>query len=506
MNIKIGNFGPISSGEINLKPLTILIGPNYSGKSYLAMLVNSIFKLQLNSNDLARNLGREYNINVSDSKGNSSMRLAELKSQIGNLKSNETIKLSDPIIEDFYDMIFDYIYNVNLKEKLNYSFGSSLDELTQIGKDGFEIELNSNSVHVSITRRKNNLRVINKRKMNVSFQIRYDESSITAARFFHKVDEDGKKLYTLIYNEGAIKTEGETTSKASRFNFLFYAIIFILVLELENNYPSISCHYLPAARSNLVQGYKPLLSNMAKDHQLSVINPSKKNEIPFFSGVVIDFISAINDFKIEKGHFDALIKQIERGLIHGEIITEDLEKSANRQIYYKYLGQNIPLHRASSAISELAPIILYIKYILKIGDILIIEEPEAHLHPENQRILAKFLVRLIRKGVILIITTHSDYLLKQINAFILLSKISPEKRFKKYKYAKNDYITPEEVATYSFISDKKNGYKIENVEINWDEGISQKEFIKIYKLLYDESVKLQRDLNEIKENGAMHGD
>ena len=97
-------------------------------------------------------------------------------------------------------------------------------------------------------------------------------------------------------------------------------------------------------------------------------------------------------------------------------------------------------------------------------------------------------------------------LLKQINTFILLSKISPEKRVKRYKYAKNDYINPEEVAAYSFTQDKKIGYKIENVEINGEDGISQKEFIKIYKLLYDESVKLQRDLNELKENGSIHDD
>ncbi len=402
-------------------------------------------------------------------------------------------------------MIFDYIYNLDLKEKLSRSFGSPLSELTQIGKDGFEIEINSDSVQVSILSRRNNIRVLNKTKLNVSFQIYNDESSIAAARF-SKVEEDGRKLYTLVYNELMMKSNTEPMSKQIRFNYLFYAIIFVLANELKDNFSSASCYYLPAARSNLVQGYKTLLSNMAKDLQLSTINPSNKIEIPSFSGVVIDFISTMNDFKIEKGHFDALIKQMEKDLIHGEIVTEDLEKSANRQIYYKYQGHNIPLHRASSAISELAPVILYIKYILKTGDVLIIEEPEAHLHPENQRILAKFLARLIRKGVFLIITTHSDYLLKQINTFILLSKISPEKRVKRYKYAKNDYINPEEVAAYSFTQDKKIGYKIENVEINGEDGISQKEFIKIYKLLYDESVKLQRDLNELKENGSIHDD
>ncbi len=469
------------------------------------MLVNSIFKSRMDHGNLAMSLKQRYENATSDGKGNLSLQFIELKSQTDNLKNNKSVKLSDKIIDELSYLIYDYLYNETLREKLSYSFGSSLDELAQIGKNGFEIEIKSDWLNISLSRGRNGLNVLSKMKLDVSIEIILDESSLSLARFQGMVGEDGKKLYKLIYNEKMLKSNTESVSKEKRFNYLFYAIIFILALELEKNFPLTSCYYLPAARSNLVQGYKPLLSEMAKNLQLSVINPSDNIEIPSFSGGVIDFISTMNDFKIEKGHFDALIKQMEKDLIHGEIVTEDLEKTANRQIYYKYQGQNIPLHRASSAISELAPLILYIKYILKIGDTLIIEEPEAHLHPENQRILAKFLVRLIRKGVFLIITTHSDYLLKQLNTFISLSKISPEKRVKKYKYAKSDYLNPTEVAAYSFTRDKKTGYRIESVEINDEEGISQKEFIKIYKILYDESVKLQRDLNELKENGSING-
>ena len=45
LDLKVGmkDFGPISEGEIELKPLTVFIGPNNSGKSYVAMLIYSIF-------------------------------------------------------------------------------------------------------------------------------------------------------------------------------------------------------------------------------------------------------------------------------------------------------------------------------------------------------------------------------------------------------------------------------------------------------------------------------
>ena len=44
--INIKNFGPVSKGHIHLKPLTIFIGPNNSGKSYVATLIHSIISAQ----------------------------------------------------------------------------------------------------------------------------------------------------------------------------------------------------------------------------------------------------------------------------------------------------------------------------------------------------------------------------------------------------------------------------------------------------------------------------
>ena len=39
--IEVKNFGPVSKGKVALKNLTVLIGPNNSGKSYIAMLVHA---------------------------------------------------------------------------------------------------------------------------------------------------------------------------------------------------------------------------------------------------------------------------------------------------------------------------------------------------------------------------------------------------------------------------------------------------------------------------------
>ena len=46
MAITIENFGPISKGTINLKPLTIFVGPNGCGKSHAAALFYTMAGLE----------------------------------------------------------------------------------------------------------------------------------------------------------------------------------------------------------------------------------------------------------------------------------------------------------------------------------------------------------------------------------------------------------------------------------------------------------------------------
>jgi hypothetical protein len=43
LSLELKDFGPLTGGRITLKPLTLFIGPNSSGKSYAAMLIHSIF-------------------------------------------------------------------------------------------------------------------------------------------------------------------------------------------------------------------------------------------------------------------------------------------------------------------------------------------------------------------------------------------------------------------------------------------------------------------------------
>ncbi len=196
----------------------------------------------------------------------------------------------------------------------------------------------------------------------------------------------------------------------------------------------------------------------------------------------------------KKGRFYKLARDFERELISGEILMQAGGDHPYPEIRYRFKKINIPLHRASSTVSELAPLFLYLKYRIEAGSILIIEEPEAHLHPASQRILAKFIVRLLRQGVYVTITTHSEYLLEQLSTFILLSRIDPEKRAK-YKYTQDDFLQPEEVGVYVFNYDSESGGQtITEIPITEEDGISQEEFLRIHEALYNENLHASKRL------------
>ncbi|GEP49834.1 hypothetical protein FNO01nite_05060 [Flavobacterium noncentrifugens] len=54
----------------------------------------------------------------------------------------------------------------------------------------------------------------------------------------------------------------------------------------------------------------------------------------------------------------------------------------------------------------------------KAGDILIIENPESHIHPKGQSIIGKLLVRTAELGVQIFVETHSDHLINGIRVAI----------------------------------------------------------------------------------------
>ena len=75
------------------------------------------------------------------------------------------------------------------------------------------------------------------------------------------------------------------------------------------------------------------------------------------------------------------------------------------------------------------------------GDMVIIENPEAHIHPAGQRKLGELIALAGAGGVQVIVETHSDHILNGIRLSVKNRKINPEQveLMYFYKNESNDY-------------------------------------------------------------------
>lgn len=63
----------------------------------------------------------------------------------------------------------------------------------------------------------------------------------------------------------------------------------------------------------------------------------------------------------------------------------------------------------------------WLNYKSNVNDLLMVDEPELNLHPENQRKFAQFIAELVNAGIKVFMTTHSDYIIRELNTLILLN-------------------------------------------------------------------------------------
>ena len=110
-----------------------------------------------------------------------------------------------------------------------------------------------------------------------------------------------------------------------------------------------------------------------------------------------------------------------------DIIGGEYTITQNDQLYYTPKGTRLKLTmvESSSAVRSLLDIGFYLRHVAQKGHLLMVDEPELNLHPANQRRIARLFARLVNLGVKVFITTHSDYIVKELNTLIMLKHDKP---------------------------------------------------------------------------------
>ena len=137
------------------------------------------------------------------------------------------------------------------------------------------------------------------------------------------------------------------------------------------------------------------------------------------SGMYKDFIADINELSNVPSNpkdWSPLLKNQLFSIMEGEV------KKVDNKFVYLTNGMSMPISAAASSIKEIAPLQLLVSK-MEVGKMgILIEEPEAHLHPSKQRMMADIIGCFRNAGAYVQLTTHSDYFLTRINELILFHR------------------------------------------------------------------------------------
>ena len=124
---------------------------------------------------------------------------------------------------------------------------------------------------------------------------------------------------------------------------------------------------------------------------------------------------------------------------------------------------------SSSMVSELAPVVLYLRHIVNEEDVLIIEEPESHLHPAMQVEFVRHLAAAVNSGIRVILTTHSEWVLEELANLIRLWDL-PEPSRAQFK-GSDSALDPDRLGVWLFETKKSpKGTVVREIPLDFEIG------------------------------------
>lgn len=482
---EIRNLGSIETAIIKITPMTLFIGPNNSGKSYVAMAIYAIMRA---FSRFQRPRPRSYQILGPSSRSKSKFPRLKTSASIDQRlnvlfnrlrKTQRNRKLPKPVINGVMRLIESNLAAA-IEDEITRTFASSPSRLIRSGCDemSFIVKSPRSSLTITFAKRASTSIVLESEDIDLSIQVDRDEDGdLVAEIVMDNSNIDSFGVYVPLYVHGSRERLERQVQQA-----LVYEITRYLVSK-----DIMDCWYLPAARSGILQGYKALTSRVI---EMSPYAGIEEFRIPRFPGVIADLISNLMWLTERKGKLASIADQFQKDVLHGTIRRKVTSDELPPDIQFRYRRKTIPLHGTSSAVSELVPLLLYLKYVVQPGSLLIIEEPEAHLHPSNQIKLANLISILVRRKVQIVVTTHSDFLLEAINKYIRCGFL-PESKLEEMDESGVPYLVPAEVGAYLFSMPSDTlDTETTNLRITKDEGISEEEFARVRRELYDEAIKL----------------
>ena len=445
MLLRCINFGPIKDGTIDLnKDLTILCGYNSSGKSYISYLLYGILSgnISFNINAPFVNI---YDFTISNYNGNSDILIAHFKVDLSNVRNNHLNLVEISIANYIKNKTVDIFPDTKNFESSEFKVSLPNDNLAVIR----ELIYAANS---TISSPANDS--IDGPRASISF-FKHTKTSIIEFRAIHgnllKDKELTKEIISLVHS-AVIKIIFAASINNSLYEPYFFPAERIALDVFNWDIIEGRKGLRDDAKNEIVFERISFNQNIPLDSRRKM-RISKKDNDRFYPLPIRDYIFRAIQYRTavyDKGHFYNIGEELEVAI--GNSLSLDDKKRLDLTLPS---GNALPMKYASSTIKSLSSFIFFLKHQAQVKDTVFFDEPELSLHPTIQRKLAVILAKLVRMGVRIVISTHSDFLLREFNNLIMLYQKSEQAKELLLKYQDigyNDEVTlnPERVGVNTF--------------------------------------------------------
>jgi AAA15 family ATPase/GTPase len=205
-------------------------------------------------------------------------------------------------------------------------------------------------------------------------------------------------------------------------------------------------------------------------------------EYPLAVRTDVDFVRNLPSISNRTGNWarehEMILKSF-ADIVGGDYVAQDGDMRFAPKVVQES-DMTLKLSESSSSVRALMDMAGYLKHVVRSGDLLIVDEPEMNLHPENQRRIARLLAMLVNTGINVFVTTHSDYLIRELNLLVLLKGENSQKRklAEKYGYAPYALLDASNVHVYKTEDDlEMRGMKtVLPIHIAQDKGMESSVF------------------------------
>ena len=507
--VEVRNFGPIESGAVDMRPLTVFVGPSNTGKTYFAILIYALHRV-LGGFLRLPVIGWFYHDHrlISESLKPRSMDFAtkkKLKILLDKMNNDDrNIRISD-----FPEILHDVIRN-----SLEHPEFLPNDVKNEIARC-FDVESLSDLIHLSGKSDKVNLSLIISEENRDLWRLCMDmsrseivaNSHVSDMTIFPNTWIDSELVHGKLSGLKDILNRELRSTRNWRSRPYLLDLFDKLFMSTDSfAEEGNGAHYLPAARSGIMQSHRVIASSLVTRSTRAGLE--RFPELPTFSGVMADFMQRLilhEDSEPDDQTMKKLADQLESETLAGKIRTNRPTSGGYPEFVYRPRNteQDIRLTRASSMVSELAPVVLFLRGAVGRGDTLIIEEPEAHLHPAAQTRMALTLARMVRAGVRVVVTTHSDWLLKEIGNLMREGELGEQADQSSSEAELPSSLRPDDVGIWLFRKDgSASGSTVEEIPFDRIEGVEPRDYEDVAEALYNRSADLQNRIEETRGEEA----